>query len=241
MSDTARAAGTRPAREADLQDALQELISSGDQPDAEALEKIVARYPRYAAELTDFAVEWALQELLPETAGEDHGGSAVPAAMDRFRARLAELEAGGGTPASPRVGGAAAAAEPFADRSPAELKRLAATLGLDKTLVAKLRDRKIVAETVPAELREELATELEVPAAAVAAHLALPAVVHAGASFKAAGKPEAGAKETFSEAVRRSSLATREKARWLACRAETTSSGFSSPSGAGPATDPDHD
>ncbi len=203
----------------DLQNALQELVESGELPDAEALERIVARYPRHAAELTDFAVEWALQELLPEAATKDQGESAVPAAMHRFRARLAELEAGGGTAASLQ-GDAAhetapAAGEPFARRSPAELKHLAVALGLDKTLVAKFRDRKIVPETVPAELREGLAAELEVPVAAIVAHLAKPAAVHAGASFKAAGKPEVGAKETFDDAIRRSFLTSGEKARWL--------------------------
>ncbi len=200
MSDT--------ALDSDLQNALQELIETGEQPDAEALESIVARHPRHAAELTDFAVEWALQELLPEGDSDDEGKSAVPAAMQRFQARLAELD---------REGAALdrAPVDPFADRTPAELKRVAVTLGLDKTLVAKLRDRKIVAETVPAELCDGLAMELEVPPAAIVAHLGRPAAVYAGASFKAAGKPEAGPKESFAEAVRRSFLDAGEKSRWL--------------------------
>lgn len=196
-----------PQEGADLQDALQELIESGEHPDAEALERIIARHPEHAAELTDFAVEWALQELLPAGDAGD-GASAVPAAMQRFRARLAELDrdeaATEGMPA-----------DPFAARTPAELKALAASLGLDKTLVAKLRDRKIVAESVPAELRDGLAAELEVPPAAILGHLDRPAAVHAGASFKAAGKPEVGPKETFADAVRRSFLDDGEKARWL--------------------------
>ncbi len=214
--------------EADLQDALQELVSSGDQPDATALEGIVARHPRHAAELTDFAVEWALQELLPEAQPGDQGESAVPAAMERFRARLAELDEL--TPSSGReftVETRATplalepASDPFAERTPAELKQVAATLGLDKTLLAKLRDRKVIAETVPDELHFGLAEQLEVPPAAIIAHLAQPAVVYAGASFKASGKPEVGPKETFAEAVRRSFLKASEKDRWLASSAES--------------------
>ena len=199
MSDT--------AYDTDLQDALQELIESGKRPDAEALEKIVARHPQHAADLTEFAVEWALQELLPEPPAEDPGESAVPAAMQRFQERLAELDREGPALDSP--------VDPFADRTPAELKRVASALGLDKTLVAKLRDRKIVADTVPTELCDGLAMELEVPPAAIVAHLAQPAVVYASASFKAADKPEAGPKESFAEAVRRSFLETSEKSRWL--------------------------
>ena len=198
-----------PADDASLQDALQELIESGEQPDAETLESLVARHPGHAAELTDFAVEWALQELLPEDAGEGEGATAVPAAMERFRARLAELDSGA-------IATGEMAGDPFAERTAAELQAVAATLGLDKTLVAKLRDRKIIADTVPAELRDGLAAELKVPAAAIVAHLDRPAVVHTGASFKATGKPEAGPKETFADAVRRSFLRDDEKARWLA-------------------------
>ncbi len=200
---------TEADREAALQDALQEMIESGEHPDADALERIVACHPRFAAELTDFAVEWALQDLLPETTAESAGESAVPAAMGRFRERLPELDRAAADRHGPAYG------DPFADRSPAELKRVAAALAVDKTIIAKLRDRKIVAESIPGELRERLAEELEVPAAAIAAHLARPAVVYAGASFKAAAKPEAGPKESFTEAVRRSFLKAADKARWL--------------------------
>ena len=44
-------------------------------------------------------------------------------------------------------------------------------------------------------------------------------VVYAGASFKAAGKPEAGPKESFAEAIRRSFMPAGEKDRWLKRRA----------------------
>lgn len=194
----------------DLQDALQELIESGERPDAEALEDIVARHPQHATELTDFAVEWALQELLPKATSSAADASAVPAAMQQFQARLAELDREAGTviETPPSV------SDPFADRTPAELKRVASALGLDKTLVAKLRDRKIVAESVPAELSEGLANELEVPVTAILAHLSQPAAIHPGVSFKAAGKPEAGPKETFVVAVQRSFLDAQQKDRW---------------------------
>ncbi len=220
MSDVRNhAPGSRGQQvEVDLEDALHELISTGEQPDADALEEIVARHPRHAADLTDFAVEWALQELLPEAPESAEAKSAVPAAMKLFQARVAELET---TALATVADGEAEAArktasDPFADRTPAELKRVAAALGLDKTLLAKLRDRKIVAETIPARLREGLAAAFEVPAAIIAAHLSRPAAVHAGLSFKAAGKPEAGPKETFAEAVRRSFLDADDKDRWLA-------------------------
>ncbi len=186
-----------------LQDVLQELVATVDRPDEVALEDFVGRYPQFAAELTDFAVEWVLQETLEATepTGEP-AASAVPEAMRRFRDTLAEHQA--------------PAADPFADSSPADLARIAGALRLDKTILAKLRDRKIVAETVPDTLLEGLCGELAIQPQVMAAHLAAPARLHAGVSFKAAAPPRSGPKETFAEAVRRSTLAAEDKSRWLA-------------------------
>ena len=206
---------TDPVRQAALQDVFEELIARGDRPDAVTLEDFTRRYPQFATEITDFAVEWVLQDELAADAGSGEaaqdaaGASAVPEAMRRFRERREELAARAESE-TPAV-----AADPFADLPPGELRRIAAHLELDKTLLAKLRDRKIVGESIPAELRDALAAQLEVPIPVVVAHLAGPPTIHLAASFKATGKPAAGAKETFAEAVRRSTLAEEEKNRWL--------------------------
>ncbi len=197
-----------PATDPDLQDVYQEFLLLADTPDAATLEKMVAKYPRFAAQLTDFAVEWAMQDLLPggdsDSQAEEysaHSGmdmsSAVAAAMDRLHAGL------DATPTTHR--------DPFKDRTPSDLSRLGSRLGLDKTLVAKLRDRRIEAQTVPDFLHRQLADELEVPLDAVIAHLQGPPVLSMGASFKAEGKPEAMGKEPFAQAVERSRLNADEK------------------------------
>ena len=49
----------------DLQDVLQEFIEKVERPDAASLEAFVRKYPHYAADLTDFAAEWLLEELSP--------------------------------------------------------------------------------------------------------------------------------------------------------------------------------
>ncbi|MEM7349679.1 MAG: hypothetical protein AAF657_02660 [Acidobacteriota bacterium] len=201
---------TESVRELALQDVFQELLASCERPDAVLLEDFTQRYPQFAAEITDFAVEWVLQDELPaeDSASEAEATSAVPAAMQRFRARRETLAASGSE--APEL-----TADPFAERPPAELQRIASTLGLDKTLMAKLRDRKIVAETIPDGLRDDLATQLQVPIPVIADHLAGPATIHLAASFKATGKPAAGSKETFTEAVQRSTLSAAQKQRWL--------------------------
>ncbi len=201
-----------------LQDAFQDLLANGDPLDATILEATIHRYPQFTTELTEFAVEWVLQDQLPEgnslegnslereTPEDSHlaDTSAVPAALDRFRQQLDARDAASARRHAPP--------NPFESLSPAELLDVAATVGLDKILLAKLRDRRIVADTLPASLSQDLASALQVPAAVINAHLAAPASVPAGLSFKSTGHPEAGSKESFTDAVQRSSLDDEAKA-----------------------------
>lgn len=195
---------------ASLEDAFQEFLLAVDTPDAAVLESMVAKYPEHAADLTDFAVEWAMQDLLPDAAVEGTAedlqsagvgiSSAVARAMDRLHAGIEAQEA---------------QVDPFRGRSAADLKALAAALGLDKTLVAKLRDRRIEAATVPRRLKAALAEQLQVTVEAMKRHLEGPPILSMGASFKARGKPEAAGKESFAQAVESSLLADDKKANLL--------------------------
>ncbi|MEM7583351.1 MAG: hypothetical protein AAF560_08230 [Acidobacteriota bacterium] len=193
----------------DLHTAFQELIEAGDRLDASILEAAIARYPQFAAELTEFAVEWVLQDELPAEGDptlkkEENDDSPVNDALARFRQQLELHPAVTGPP------------NPFAERSALQLQDLASSLGLDKILIAKLRDRRILAETLPQALKDDLASALDVPPPVLAKHLAAPAAMPSGLSFKSQVQPEAGPKESFADAVRRASLSEDDKARLLA-------------------------
>lgn len=197
----------------DLQDAFDELLTLGEQPSAEILDQVVARYPEHAAALTDFAIEWLAQDLLPPgedeelAAADDASSESVQRAMQRFRERLGQVDAAGGQ-----------LVDPFDGRTSEDLAKIGVDLDLDKSLMAKLRDRKIDGATVPPQLVERLALALVVSAAAVTAHLNAQARLHHQQDFKMVqqDKPEAGAKESFADAVRNSSLDDESKERWLA-------------------------
>ena len=191
--------------EPETTEVFQALLEKSETPSTSALVEAVAQNPEMRSDLVEFATEWALLETLPEAPNEGlEAPSAVGMAMERLQSHLASRQQERKTPT-----------DPFAGRPPTELHRVAGRLGLDKTLLAKLRDRKIVAETVPADLRSDLGRELQVPMAVVAAHLAAPPVIPMGMEFKSRTKPQVGEKETFGEAVRRSHLSEVEKARWL--------------------------
>lgn len=186
-----------------LDDVFQEFLLLADTPDASTLETMVAKYPQFAADLTDFAVEWAMQDLLPESAepSAPDSAKAVERAMERLHEEMAK---DGETRVWP---------DPFQHRTPGDLKQIGRHLGIDKTLLAKLRDRRIEASTIPLSFTEQLAGELDVPVGAMLSHLQAPPVLTMGASFKARGKPEALGKESFAEAVERAQLSGEEKQR----------------------------
>ncbi len=203
-----------PSPGSSLQDAFQELVARSDSLDAAALEATISRYPQFTAELTEFAVEWVLQDQLPDDGKTSEGvelskgDSATPSVLARFRQHLDARDA--------NSGGGPAPLNPFTPLSPTGMRRVAAAVGIDKTLLAKLRDRRIVATTLPSSLNRDLASALQVPGAVLDAHLAAPACVPAGLSFKSANRPEVGSKETFADAVQRSSLDDEDKAGLLA-------------------------
>ena len=70
----------------------------------------------------------------------------------------------------------------------------------------KLRDRLIRSDTIPQRFLRRVAEELKETIEVVMVHFAGQAEMPQHAYFKAAQKPEAGAKQTFDEAVRSSGL-----------------------------------
>ena len=190
-----------------LAEVVQELPELAGPPDPSLLADLVRKHPHLAAELGDFFTEWYLQESLSEAAPPTEGSEAR--ALGRTLQRFDTLSRAAQEAPS-------TVANPFGGRDPAQLRNLAESIGLDKTVLAKLRDRKIEASTIPEELTLSLARELEVPLGAMLQHLAGPATIPVGASFKTQGKPTAGVKEPFRVAIERSQLDDSSKARWLA-------------------------
>lgn len=197
---------TRP-----LRDALHELVLATQAlPSPELLDEFVRRYPEHATALTDFAVELTLDtfaEASDEEAAERLPSSVSPAvakAMSRFHNRLYAVKAESSTvrAAPPTL----VAENPFTALDRAQLRSLGQRLNANTVFVMKLRDRQILAETIPEGFQRRIAEELKAPMELVAAHFAAQAQIEPRMHFKADQKPEVGAKQTFPEAVRSSGL-----------------------------------
>lgn len=197
-----------------LQDALYALALAKPVPDAAVLDDLVRRYPHYAAQLTDMAVELALEALVDRNEkplfGDVSGTSpAVGRAMSRFQNRLyavtkarqsAKISAG---PESPN---------PFASLDRAELRSLGRHLGCNTVFAMKLRDRVIDPETMTEGFRRHVADTIRAPLDVVIAHFAGRSAMAAHAHYKAEQKPETGRKQSFEEAVRCSGLTAEQQA-----------------------------
>jgi hypothetical protein len=194
-----------------LRDAKYYLALRKFSPDAEVLDELVRVFPEHAEELTEFAIDLALDaagesQAQPITAS-DEISPAVSRAISRFHNRLyAEKKA---TASSfPTV---SSETNPFALMRREELRTFARNINANLPFVMKLRDRQIRADTIPDGFRQRVSKELNVPLDVLVAHFAAPPEVRTSARFKSEQKPDAGLKQSFEEAVRTSALTSEQQ------------------------------
>ena len=194
---------TPPRAPTPLRTVLYELALAKPAPDAALVDAFVRHYPEYAADLTEYAIELALDALAAQNESMVMPVAtttpSVSRAMSRFHRRLSAVRKG---PDAEAARAAPAVENPFATLTRAEVRALAQRLHANTVFVMKLRDRHIRGDTMTEGFLRRLADELGVLREIVVAHFAAPAYVPSRAHFKADIKPEAGEKQTFEEAVR---------------------------------------
>jgi hypothetical protein len=195
-----------------LREALYELSTAQEIPDARLLDEIVRRYPDLGSELTEFAIALALDALrerhtaepvVDQQAVRQAVSRALKHVQDRLRAQGKTGQTARGRAADIR---AADAPNPFAALDRPGFRALAERLNVSSVFVCKLRDRQIDPSTIPPAFQNRVAAGLDVPLEVVQAHFAARQLLHAGQRFKAEGKPVLGARQSFEEAVKSSDL-----------------------------------
>jgi hypothetical protein len=202
-----------------LRDVLYEFSLAKPIPDADLLEEFTRRYPEHAIELTDFAVELAVDAMLGHDDAEpdlveDVVSPAVSRAMSAFQNRLFEVSHAKASTAPALPVPALVAPNPFETLERAAFRRVAQGLGANTMFVAKLRDRQIDPQTMTPGFRQRVACELDVPLEVIDAHLAGPPLL-SGQAYKAERKPVVGPKQTFEEAVQGSGLSETQQQQLL--------------------------
>jgi hypothetical protein len=194
---------TLPRRPTPLRNVLYELALAKPAPDAALVDEFVRHYPEYASDLTEYAIELALDAIgahnEPINMPVAITTPSVSRAMSRFHNRLDAVR----KETAAKVADAARAVEnPFMRLTRSEIRALAQRLHANTVFIMKLRDRLITGDTMTEGFLRRIADELGVLLENIVAHFAAPAYIQSRAHFKAETKPEAGQKQTFEEAVR---------------------------------------
>jgi hypothetical protein len=200
-----------------LRDVLYAFSLAKAVPDVELLDEFVRRYPGYAAEITDFAVEIAVDAARGDVEPDETAPKASPAvsrAMSRFQNRLFELRHKERGDQARSVTARPAAENPFSPLDRAGFRRLAVMLDANVLFVTKLRDRLIDPNTMSRGFQKRVADELSVPLDVIVAHFAAQVGNQSRQLYKSEQKPTTGKQQSFEEAVRSSGL-TAEQQRHL--------------------------
>jgi hypothetical protein len=202
-----------------LRNVLYAFSLENEAPDATVLDDFVRKYPEYADELTDFAVE-----MIMDAASDHHnivseavGGQISPAvsrAMSRFENRLFEVRRMQGLTTNDTSAQSTEIQNPFAVLDRMAFRVLGNSLHANSLFVSRLRDREIDVNTMSAGFKRRVADELNAPLDLVTAHFSAEAQIERRQFYKAEGKPEVSRKTSFEEAVRNSGL-TEEQQHYL--------------------------
>lgn len=197
-----------------LESVLLDFRVEAGTPRPAVLEAYCRRYPQFAPELTDYALEWLVDEAMAtaESANDLSASTSSPIvsrAISRLYGHIREREAGryptvlpSGQPTS----------NPFHELPVPRKRAICAQLGIDMPLFAKFQNRLIDPDSVPSAFLARFAPELQRTVEGFFSYLRLPSMVNVAADFKAEGKPAvSGKKERFEDAVRGSSLDEKQK------------------------------
>ena len=198
-----------------LDDVLNEWVAECEEPTAEGLELWVSRYPQYRSELVEFAATWAEQSLLPPApALEVEEEERI---VDRVMSHAVNVtfDRDEGIQSKRSEEGAIKSLTAEAKNVGLGVKEFAKGCGLDIALTTKLNNRRIRPETIPSRLVSHMARLLGRTVESVMDYLGCQPQPLSGSSFLAHTKPQTAERESFADAVRRSSLSEAEKARWL--------------------------
>ena len=172
----------------DLDDVLESFALEAD-GDATALARYLRDYPQYALALVDLSHEMA-QHLPDEAAALSLSDETqIASAWTRYASSVPmTVGAAQGQPASV-----------FDGRSAAEMKTLAAALGVPRQVVAAVRDRRVLADTIPKGFLSRMAAAIDARVEDLMASLSGVRSATLAPSYKADTKPELSSQVSFEQ------------------------------------------
>lgn len=160
--------------------------------DRKTLEQYLRYYPEHAKALVACSIELMVDETRSDDVAVTSEG-AVDRAWQRFQTVVDQPDN-------------VSVTNPFATLNPTAFRSLAKKLDITNLLLIRLRDRAIVAATIPRRFVQRLATELGATTEAVTDYLQSPPAMVSGHSFRSTVKPAVTEQISFTEAVEMSQL-----------------------------------
>jgi hypothetical protein len=165
--------------------------------DRATLERYLKLYPQHAVDLIDLLSELR-QAPSPRSAVKDNDAAAKKA-WDEF-ART-----------TPRAEGMTSLSDPFAAFHGVAFAGLAKTLRVPRSILIALRDRLVIAKSIPPPFFARLLRATRSTAEEFSRYLDLPPMVAPAASYKSDQKPEASAKVSFEQLLDNSGVTADQK------------------------------
>lgn len=160
--------------------------------DRTTLEQYLTDYPAYADALIACSVE-LIADPTRNVEEETTSEGAVDQAWQRFQSAVSGSDE-------------AAVINPFAALNPAAFRSLAKKLGINNLLLIRLRDRAVIAATIPRPFIQALAVALGATADAVMDYLRCPPAIVSEQSFRSTAKPSVAEQIPFEKAAMDSQL-----------------------------------
>ena len=160
--------------------------------DHKTLEQYLREYPEHAKALVTCSIELMVDATRDDEVVVTSEG-AVDRAWQRFQTVVCQSDD-------------VLVTNPFATLNPTAFRSLAKKLDITNLLLIRLRDRAIVAATIPRRFVQGLASELGATAEAVMGYLQSPPAMVSGHRFRSAVKPAVTEQISFAEAIEMSQL-----------------------------------
>ena len=199
-----------------LQEILNEFSNASDKPTAELLDEYVRRFPQYAFELTECAVEIVLDAMEQEVEPEIdplYVSPAVSRAISRYQNALHAKRNAVAEVSPANEPSYLVSINPFQNLDRQRFRKLASDLHMNLVLLCKLRDRQVLPQTLKDGFLKFVAEVLGVSPTELKRHFSEKSGPKLSPQlYKADQKPSAVAQQSFEEAVRSSELTEEQQA-----------------------------
>lgn len=178
-------------------------FSAEANPNADTLSRYIERYPEFRESLIDLSIELFTAPSFDELPADMEPNDKAKRAWSTFQSKL--------PPSDPAAATSQVIGNPLANLSDQRFRKLANQLNVTRLLLSRLRDCTIHVATIPQRFLLNLSEALAVTVGELQSALDAPPTISSGQRYKAAGKPSAGDKLSFEEAITQSGLSEEQQ------------------------------